>query len=342
MAYIEIDSEAFRANLRYLSALATPERLAIVLKDNAYGHDLETIAVLSREFGIRHVVVRTLEEAAKADIGFETILVFDDIPEAPLPSHIQIAVNSLAAVNILPSDTHVHLKVDTGMHRSGVDPDEVYDAIQRIISRKCHLAGVFSHSRSSDDLSGELYWQYTRFCALKEQVIQYCQDLGLPVPRFHFANSATLLRYKEHVRFDLVRVGIAAYGYTEMDPVFDAPPLKPILSLWGEKIASRTLPKGARIGYGGHGEMETEGVVTTYDIGYADGFFRLKGDEGYTTPDNERVLGRVSMDNLTATGDAETLRLFDDARPLAKIFNTITYEILVKLSPRIPRRLRHQ
>ena len=85
--------------------------------------------------------------------------------------------------------------------------------------------------------------------------------------------------------------------------------------------------------------MEKDGVVSTYDVGYGDGFFRLNGTAPFATPSGSKILGRVSMDNLSAEGKADELCLFDDVRTLAKHHGTITYEILVRLAPHIKKEI---
>lgn len=339
MARIHLDSQAFKHNIQTLGKIVPAGQMAIVLKDNAYGHGLMEIAQLAAAEGITHAVVRRMDEAAQIAGHFESVLVLAELPAQTPPEHIHLTLNSLEAIARTPEGSSVHLKVDSGMHRNGIVPQELESALKKIKARGLVLKGLFSHSRSGDELSSELFWQYKNFVALKAECERFCDALGLDRPMFHFANSASLMRFGKKVAFDRVRIGIAAYGYSEFDPLFAMPELKPVLSLWGERIASRRLVKGQRVGYGGTGIAERDGVVSTYDAGYADGLFRYDGRGGFALGGGSEVMGKISMDNLSLSGDAERVCLIDDARLWAKHFGTITYDVLVKLSPSIKREI---
>ena len=339
MAFITLDSHAFAHNISQIARFAPRERLSIVLKDNAYGHGLAEMASLASKEGIAHAVVRTVDEARMIAGAFETVLVLADIPESFAGEKIHITLNDLSQIARIPQGTPVHLKVDTGMHRNGVAGSDVRMAMEKIREAGLILAGLFTHSRSGDELSTELFWQLQNFKAVREEVIGICEASGAPLPLFHFANSPTLLRFGEEVVFDRVRVGIAAYGYTEFGPAFDVPPLRPVLRLWGERMATRKVTAGMRIGYGGSGIVEKDGYVSTYDLGYADGLFRYNGSGDFELDGGERLYGKISMDNLVASGDAAELLVVGDANRWAGHFGTINYDVLVKLSPRIKRKI---
>jgi alanine racemase len=109
------------------------------------------------------------------------------------------------------------------------------------------------------------------------------------------------------------------------------------MSLWAERLATRRVGPGEHIGYGGEGELKNGGVVSTYDIGYGDGWLRGEAKSPYRLPDGRPLVGRVSMDMVSVEGDDEAVCLFDDAREAARQHGTIAYDILVKLSAHIPR-----
>ena len=127
---------------------------------------------------------------------------------------------------------------------------------------------------------------------------------------------------------DFARCGIAIYGYHEMEKSFGDFPLKTVLKLYAQKISSRELKKGARVGYGGVGKLQNKSIVSTYDIGYGDGFFRN------IYPD---ILGRVSMDSFSMISDKDEVCIIKDAKEIAKQNNTISYDVLVKLNSKIKR-----
>jgi alanine racemase len=194
-----------------------------------------------------------------------------------------------------------------------------------------------THFRSADELSSELFWQQKQWEAIKTKICQKCQELGIKQPLFHSANSATVLRMDSY-QDDFARCGIAIYGYDEMHPSLGEYDLKPVLKLYAQKISSRALEKGDRVGYGGVGVLKKDSIVTTYDIGYGDGFFRHDGKSDLILGGKE-VLGRVSMDSIAFEGEDEKICLIGDAKAIAKKFGTISYDVLVKLSPAIDRRV---
>lgn len=339
MSFIRLDSQAFAHNISLIKKIVPDEKISVVLKDNAYGHGLDAMATLAEQNGIRHAVVRTVGEAEQVQGRFDSVLVLAEIPEKSVDERVQIAVNSLDEIKKTPRGCGVHLKVDTGMHRNGVNPQELRRALEMIKEGGLELKGIFSHVRSGDELSSELFWQYKNFQGVQKESEALCAELGLSRPLFHFANSPTLLRFKDAVVFDRVRVGIAAYGYHEFPGVFKLPSFKPVLSLWGEKIASRRLRQGERVGYGGAGEMNTDGVVSTYDLGYADGLFRHDGAGEFLLEDGTPVIGKISMDNLSLACEDRAVKIIGNARHWAQRFGTITYDVLVKLSSRIKREI---
>ena len=154
------------------------------------------------------------------------------------------------------------------------------------------------------------------------------------MPKFHSCNSASLLRRNSCLEDDYARCGIATYGYIHVHKSFGKFDLKPVMSLWAEKLSTRSLKKGDRVGYGGMYELKCDGNVSTYDIGYGDGFFRHNGLSELLL-EGRSVCGRVSMDSLSFLGVENKICLFRDAHYLAEKFNTITYDVISKLSPSI-------
>ena len=342
MAKILINKDNLFYNLEVISKKATnKDKVAVVLKDNAYGHGLVEIAKLSSEFGIKKAVVQTIEDAIKIEQFFSYILVLADSTFHNYSHTFHIAINSLEDIAKVPQNANVHLKIDTGMHRNGVSMDEIEVAFLGLLKQKATITGVFTHHRGADTLSTDFFWQNSNFSKAKTKVKEVCEKLFLPIPAFHSCNSNALFRVNnfDSLGDDFARVGIATYGYFDCDEVFDFAKLKPVMSLWASKMATRTLKKDQSVGYGGTFRASEDMVVSTYDIGYGDGFLRLNENHNYTTPKGYQVLGRVSMDNLTINSDDEEVCLFEDVTNLAKIHNTITYEITCSLKESIKREI---
>ena len=321
MSYITISKKNFFHNLDFLTRkLGSKDRLAVVLKDNAYGHGLKEIASLSKEFGIKKAVVKTEDEALEIEKFFDEIVVLN--PSFNHDRYI-LVVNSLEKLkNAKPNQT-LHLKVDTGMHRNGIMIKEIEKAYEIASKNSLKIEGALTHFRSADELSSELFWQEKEWERAKKKLEKY---FGKNLT-FHSANSATVLR-KNSYEDDFARCGIAIYGYHEMPKSFGEFELKPILKLFAQKISSRELKKGSRVGYGGIGVLEKNSVVSTYDIGYGDGFLRNL---------YPNLVGRVSMDMVSILGDEDEICLIDDAKEIAKQNGTISYDILVKLNKDIKR-----
>ncbi len=336
MAYITLSRGAFFHNLDILcKKLGAKERLYIVLKDNAYGHGLIETAKLSSLFGLRRAVVRDYGEAEKISHLFDEILILSPNPPYKNSKNYSIAISDISTIRELRSGANIHLKIDTGMHRNGIDPNDIETAIEKVNRHRLKLKGVFTHFRSADELSSELFWQQKIWKEIKEKIETLVKKLNLPSPIFHSANSAALLRQNTNID-ESARCGIAAYGYHELHPSFGKFNLKPVLKLYAKKLNTKFLKKSQRVGYGGAFCANDDMKISIYDAGYADGIFRYNG-VGDFYMGNKKILGKISMDSLCVEGDDNEIIIIEDAKKIAKYFDTISYEILVKLSPSLKR-----
>ena len=331
MSLIKISRENFVYNVnQILHKIKSIEKLALVLKDNAYGHGLSLMANLAVDVGVKHAVVRNLQEAYEIENLFETVLVLSDIPKIAPSKKIRIVINDLNSITHIPKGAYVELKVDTGMHRNGVKSNEFFKAVERIEKNSLNLVGVMTHFRSADEMGSEFFWQCKEFDRIKK----LAQKIGIKGVRWHSCNSAGLFRINEFDE-DMARVGIAAYGCLEMPKPFNLPKLKPVMSLWANRISTRELKAMQRVGYAGAGQLQSDSIVSTYDIGYGDGW--LRGNKPYILPNKKEILGRVSMDAISIETDEEQICIFDNAIEVAKQLDTIAYDVLVKLNPAIKR-----
>jgi len=329
MSYITLNKSAFFHNLDIIAKrTADKDKIALVLKDNAYGHGLLEIATMAKEYGIKRAVVRCEAEALQIQGYFEYILILSPTTLCTYKQDFIYTINSLEAIKNIPNATKVELKIDTGMHRNGVNMAEVDEAIGLIKEKGLELNAIFTHYRSADTMSSEWFWQKKNFEKIKE---------NYPSIKAHSCNSAALFR-ENNFSEDMVRIGIAAYGCLSLDKGFKDIGLEPVLSLTAQRISSRLLLKGQKIGYNASYEANADMQISTYDIGYADGFARLLSNI-FRTPDGYELLGRVSMDNTSYASGVDDLLLFDDANVMAEKVQTIGYEILTSLSPSIKRQI---
>ena len=316
--------------MQIASKTGSLDKISIVLKDNAYGHGITQIAKMSSEFGIKHAVVRDESEAEQVLGLFDSILILGGLA-TPL-RNCSYAINTLDNILVVPSGSTVELKVDTGMHRNGIDISELSYALSLIKVNGLKLVGLMTHYRSADTLSSELFWQQKAFEKVKDTLWRH----GYRDLKIHSHNSAAILRTNGFDE-DMVRVGIAAYGYNELDSSFDDIFLKPVLSLHAKKISTRVVKKSQRIGYGGDYIAPKDMLVSTYDLGYGDGWCRGDSSRPYITADGSAILGRVSMDMISLQGDSDDVCIVSDAKEAARQLGTISYEISTSLSPAIER-----
>ncbi len=331
MAKIIISKANFYHNLNQIALkTGSKEKVAIVLKDNAYGHGLELMARLASEFGLTEAVVRNQTEAESIRPYFKHILILGD--KAVADEQCSYTLNSLHDIDTAQKGARVELKVDTGMHRNGIAMDELDEALERIGQKGLVLFGVMTHFRSADEMGSELFWQRKQFEKVKEKV----KAAGFTNVRFHSHNSAAILRANSFEE-ELVRVGIAAYGYNELPEAFDTVPLKPVMKLTASRVATRKLKKGERVGYGGDFTAARDMSVSTYDLGYGDGWCRGKTFAPFVTAEGLPILGRVSMDFISLESEKDETVVFNDAQDAARQLGTISYEVMTALSKDIER-----
>jgi len=330
MAKVQIHRQNLYDNMDiFVQKLGSIDKLCVGLKDNAYGHGIQTIAKLCKSYGIKQVFVRNIQEAKiVSSIGFQSIHILNEIPK--IKTSYDITINSLDDIKHIVKNSKVQLKLDTGMHRNGIITSEIPEAIDLIISNNLKLSGVFSHLCCADENNDKTKTQEKIYQNAIKQIS--CGEFF----EKHIANSSGVFKVNNNL-YDKARVGIGIYGYIDIPEIQKN--LKPVLSLLSSKNSTRVINKGETVGYGSSSFVSCEDnfVVSNYDIGYGDGFFRINENQTYKTPSGKQILGRVSMDNFSVQGDSDEVVLFDDVRKLAKLHNTITYEILTNISHKLPR-----
>ena len=335
MAYITLNKNNFFNNLNIIKQQTKDiKKIALVLKDNAYGHGLVDIAKLAQDYGITKAVVRTYEEALHVEEYFEYILILADFPKE-YKNKFRYTINDIDSINKFPKNTKVELKIDTNMHRNGICISSIKNAFEKIKKANLKLEAVFTHHRSADELTSEWFTQNDIFKTVKKESAKLASEFGFNKLRFHSANSASLFR-TQNFDEDIARVGIAAYGCMELPNALHVEGFKSVLSLYANKISSRELKEGECVGYGATYTAKENEIVSNYDFGYGDGFLRFCSNN-YTTPNNEKLVGRISMDNSSFLSIKDEILIFDDASKISKSANTISYEILTSLKPNIKR-----
>ncbi|WP_457562401.1 alanine racemase [Caminibacter pacificus] len=320
MATLYINKQNLFKNLDKISS-KNPNILAVI-KDNAYGHGIFTISKLLKEYGIKKVCVRNNQEAELVKDLFEEILIFNPTTGRSF-KNFSYAINSLTQ---LKKNRHpnIHLKIDTGMHRNGILISELDEALELIKEKEFNLIGVFSHFCCSEEVGCDTFIQYDKFLEIKKRVLKFCKQNSLNKPYFHIANSTAIFKLPDTL--DYVRPGIAIYGGIEG--------FEPVMSLVAKAVSVRELDAKEGVGYNKTFISDENIKITTVDVGYADGIPWFKNG---CKLKNTQAIGKISMDYMSVIGEHKEVVVFDDIKEFVKNFDTITYEILVKMSPRIKR-----
>ncbi|MGN0983477.1 MAG: serine racemase VanT catalytic subunit, partial [Gemmiger sp.] len=365
-AWRELDADALRGNLHALQQAAGPDcRVMAVVKADAYGHGARPVSRLLQREGVRDFAVACLQEGIalrKGGIrGAILVLGWTDPRLAPLLARWRLtqAVTSLEHGQALAASgcrVRVHLALDTGMHRIGMDARD-HEALARLYALPgLRITGVFSHLCVSDDLSPEGAAFTRRQAETFREALAWLKGQGLAAGRVHLLASYGILNTPES-SFDLVRAGIALYGvYSDDTPTRRPLALQPVLSLKARVALVRALAPGESAGYGLAFTAARPARLAVLAIGYADGLPRCLPQQG------GRVLlhgascpmvGRMCMDQLlvdvtdapaVTAGDTATLigRDGDSHIPVEEVARrcgTISNEILSRLGSRLA--LRH-
>ena len=358
---LEINLNGCLDNYKYFrSRINDSTRLLVLVKANAYGHGAVEFASLMEEAGADYLAVAypvegmELREAGiKAPIMVLTAGTdfFNEIIDNSLEPGIPNLYSLKAFCEVLDKrgvkDFPVHIKLDTGMHRLGFMTEELEELMEFI--KDCpqvKVKSVYSHHAAADDPSNDEFTlgQIELFQQKADRLSSVLEEK----PLYHILNSAGIERFPQF-QFDMVRLGIGIYGVSALPGNH----LSTVASFKCKILQIKTLrPGDGTIGYGRHGKIAPEGtVLATIPVGYADGLDRhLSCGKGYFTVNGHRVptIGNICMDMtmLDVTGiDAkvgDTVTIFGEdptVTDLAKVLDTIPYEILTSVPRRIERKI---
>ncbi|HEX4222856.1 MAG TPA: alanine racemase [Pseudonocardiaceae bacterium] len=364
-AEVTVDLDAIAHNVRLFAdrAAASGAQTLVAVKADGYGHGAVPVADAALRAGATWLGSCSLAEAlALRDAGLTgRILAWLDLPTVDYGPGITADIDlSIAAVDALDAvldavdrtgrQARVHLKIDTGLSRGGAAADQWPALVERTVAAHrdgaIELVAVWSHLACADEPGHpSIDLQAKRF----HDAYQVVVDNGLR-PLRHIANSAATLT-RPDLHFDLVRVGIGAYG---LNPVAQQENLRPAMSFRSSIAFTKRVPAGESVSYGHTWTAERETTLALIPVGYADGVPRgLSGRlEVWIAGARRPIVGRVSMDQIVAdVGDADVaagaeVLLFGagtqgepTAREWADRLGTIDYEIVTGMyRPRVARR----
>jgi alanine racemase len=365
--WAEVDLDALRGNLAWIRHRVGPDvKILTVVKADAYGHGLKPIAALLMQNGTDIFGVANLAEAQAirgVGRGWPMLML-----GACLPGEIELAVRDdvrptisalaearafSAAASRLRKTLPVHVKVDTGMGRLGVEAGEAAELVRAVRALPgLKLEGLYTHYASAEDDVKFSREQARRF----QRLLVELAAAGVRVPLVHANNSAALWHEPE-TTFNLVRPGLLVYGVLPLGRRADMSMLqkyfRPALS-WRCRVSLvKEIPQGASLSYGRSFIAPRKMRVATLTAGYGDGYLRAASNRAEVLIGGRRcrVLGRITMDQMladvtrvrgVAVGDEVVLlgRQKDEcvsAEELAAWCGTIPWEVLTNITYRVPR-----
>ncbi|WRF55906.1 alanine racemase [Helicobacter pylori] len=369
-SFVEVNSASLRHNFSAVKSIVPKDaHIMAVVKANAYGAGAIKASEIFLQEGANYLGVAALDEALELRSHFPKtpILILGYSPNANasmlIDNDLSVMVFSLEQAEVFSQMAlrsqkrlKVHLKIDTGMHRLGLEPNfKSIETIKKIRALKgLEIEGIFTHLSNADaKIKTHAKNQMKAFNAFLEQLL----DQKIEFQYRHAYNSAGILSLcngNENRFLNLYRPGIMLYGFYPSNEMKESCPtiLKNVISLKAQIVQIRSVKKGEFIGYGEHFYTNEETLVGVLALGYADGLMRALGNRIQVAINNQLapLIGKVCMDqcfvklNDIQAKEGDEVILFgdksakaNDASEIAVLLNTIAYETISTLSKRLER-----
>ncbi|GAA7561024.1 alanine racemase [Helicobacter pylori] len=369
-SFVEVNTASLRHNFSTVKSIVPKDaHIMAVVKANAYGAGAIKASEIFLQEGANYLGVATLDEALELRSHFSKtpILILGYSPNANasmlIDNDLSAMIFSLEQAEVfsqmaLKSQKRlkIHLKIDTGMHRLGLEPNfKSIEIIKKICALKgLKIEGIFTHLSNADaKIKTHAKNQMKAFNAFLEQLL----NQKIEFQYRHAYNSAGILSLcngNENRFLNLYRPGIMLYGFYPSNGMKETCPtiLKNVISLKAQIVQIRSVKKGEFIGYGEHFYTNEETLVGVLALGYADGLMRALGNRIQVAINNQLapLIGKVCMDqcfvklnNIQAKEGDEVILFGDksakanDASEIAALLNTIPYETISTLSKRLER-----
>jgi alanine racemase len=351
-SWIELDGKAAEKNLSAIRRFAGNAKVYAVVKSNAYGHGLEIFSELMDKASADGFCVDTVPEGLVLREGGirKPILVLgyssEEEWQEAAESGITVSVASLSSLQgicTLSNSPEFHLKVDTGMRRQGILPDEAGEAAEIVKNKKGRITGIFTHFASAKDINypGFTDSQVAAFNKAEKKF----RDAGFDLVRHVSATAGTLI--SEKYRFDIVRAGIGLYGYypsKELEVQLGDIGLRPVMK-WKSRISEvKNAKKGDYVGYDLTERLMDDCSIAVVPVGYWHGLPRGLSGIAEFTVNGERckIIGRISMDMTVIRVPAGTkigdeVVVMDDAAAFSRLLGGSHYEVITRINPAIRR-----
>ncbi|MBH0300958.1 alanine racemase [Helicobacter pylori] len=369
-SFVEVDTASLRHNFSAVKSIVPKDACVMaVVKANAYGAGAIKASEIFLQEGANYLGVATLDEALELRSHFPKtpILILGYSPNSNasmlIDNDLSVMIFSLEQAEVfsqmaLKSQKRlkIHLKIDTGMHRLGLEPNfKSIETIKKIRALKgLEVEGIFTHLSNADaKIKTHAKNQMKAFNAFLEQLL----DQKIEFQYRHAYNSAGILSLcngNENRLLNLYRPGIMLYGFYPSNEMKESSQtiLKNVISLKAQIVQIRSVKKGEFIGYGEHFYTNEETLVGVLALGYADGLMRALGNRIQVVINNQLapLIGKVCMDqcfvklNDIQAKEGDEVILFgdksaraNDASEIAALLNTIAYETISTLSKRLER-----
>ncbi|TSC91272.1 MAG: alanine racemase [Candidatus Berkelbacteria bacterium Licking1014_96] len=360
-----------KKNIMAIKKYIGPEvLLAAVIKSNAYGHGIIEVVRAVSQVGVEFLCVDNVAEATAISKQFPAsskILILGGVESEDLDwvikNNVRLALFNSSHPRTFERSSQrcgrrakVHIKIDTGMHRLGIDANEAVEVITKINNnyKNIEIEGIWSHFADSGSRENKKYTQeqIKKFSNIVDQI----EKDGIQIKYKHLCNSAGAINYPE-ARFNLVRTGIIIYGIFPSEYIKKKYQkkinVKPALSFKTKIVSLRDLPKGERIGYGLAYRLKKNSKIAVLPVGYKDGYGRSLSNIGEVIVRGRRcpIVGRICMrmmmvdvssvsrvklnDEVILLGGDGRVRI--EADEVAEKMDTIPYEILARIAESVPR-----
>jgi alanine racemase len=364
-AWVEINLDHIAYNISQFKAIAGSEtEVMAVVKADGYGHGAAAVASAALSAGASSLAVAFVEEGVKLRragitapillLGYTDPLQFSSMIDYNLTPTVfgyDTALQYSALATAKGVTLPVHLKVDTGMGRVGLLPDEAVEVIARIYRMPgLQTKGFFTHLAAAEAADG-IYT--TEQITLFNRIIECCNEIGITFDVIHAANSAASINCSNSY-YNLMRLGLAMYGLYPSAELKGGPvKLRQAMSFKSRVVLVKKMPPGSSISYGCTYRTSKETLVATIPVGYADGYSRLLSNKGQVLIRGQRVpvIGTICMDHLMVdVTDVPGVRLHDEVvlygrqgkeevtvEEVAALIGTINYELLCAVGKRVSR-----
>lgn len=361
--WAEVDLSAIRDNIKAIRARAGANvRVMPAVKADGYGHGALAVSKACLEAGADVLCVACVEEAIQLrDAGITAPILILGCSTADAASEIVRGDISATVCDVAfakdlsdaalrqQKTVRIHVKVDTGMGRIGIQPDRALDFVDEMKSLPgLELEGIFTHFPTSDETDRSFTLsQIEIMCKLRRALARY----GAQAPMMHTANSGGILAFPE-AYFDAVRPGIMIYGCYPSSEVERSIPIREAMTLKTRIVFLKESDAGTTISYGRTHALKQRSKVATLPIGYGDGYPRLLSNRGEAAVRGIRVpvIGRVCMDQIMIdVTDVPGVQMGDEVvlygggydylnvARTAESIGTISYELFCNLGSRVPR-----